>query len=123
MLFLLMANSEKLAFENVMALTKSSERKFRKGDFKGSIEDKRKAKSILNWEVLGDKYYSMFEKELSNLYYSKFDLIFDHKLKLDETKINKIASSLEQKSNEKYEIGDYKSAIKALRRSEKYLSK
>ena len=65
----------------------------------------------------------MFEKELSNLYYSKFDLIFDHKLKLDETKINKISSSLEQKSNEKYEIGDYKSAIKELRRSEKYLSK
>ena len=64
----------------------------------------------------------MFEKELSNIYYSKFDL-FDHKLKLDETKINKIASSLEQKSNEKYAIGDYKSAIKALRRSEKYLSK
>ena len=123
MLFLLMANSEKLAFENVMALTKSSEIKFRKGDFKGSIEDKRKAKSILNSEALGVEYYRMFEKELSNIYDSKFDLIFDHKQKLDEIKINKIASSLEQKSNEKYEIGDCKSAIKALRRSEKYLSK
>ena len=57
------------------------------------------------------------------LYKSKFDLINDHKLRIDESKINKIINLLEQKSDEKYNQGDFKGAIKALRRSEKYLAK
>jgi len=56
------------------------------------------------------------------LYSSKFDLIFDHKLKIDESKRNEIIKMLKQKSNEKLKILDYKGAIKALRRAEKYFS-
>ena len=44
-------------------------------------------------------------------------------MRIDESKINKIARLLEQKSDEKYNKGDFKGAIKALRRSEKYLAK
>ena len=57
------------------------------------------------------------------MYSSKFDLIFDHKRKIDEIKRIKIAKMLEQKSKEKLKNHDYKGAIKALRRADKYLSK
>jgi len=56
------------------------------------------------------------------LYSSKFDLLFDHKLKIDEIKINQIVKMLEQKSKEKLKSLDYKGAIKAFRRAEKYFS-
>ena len=36
---------------------------------------------------------------------------------------NKIVKLLEQKSDEKYNKGDFKGAMKALRRSENYLAK
>ena len=41
---------------------------------------------------------------------------------IDDSKINKIVRLLEQKSDEKYLKGDFKGAIRALRRSEKYLA-
>ena len=56
------------------------------------------------------------------MYSSKFDLIFDHKLKIDEIKRNQIVKMLEQKSKKKLKILDYKGAIKAFRRAEKYFS-
>ena len=62
-----------------------------------------------------------YKEELSTLYSSKFDLIFDHKLKIDEIKINEIVKMLERKSKEKLKNLDYRGAIKALRRAEKYL--
>ena len=64
-----------------------------------------------------------FKEELTNLYSSKFDLIFDHKLRINESKKNEFVKLLRQKSEEKYNKGDYKGAIKAIRRSEKYFSK
>ena len=42
------------------------------------------------------------------------------KKKIDDQKRYKIINLLENKSKEKYSIGDFKGAIKALRRSEKY---
>ena len=56
------------------------------------------------------------------MYSSKFDLIFDHKLKIDEIKRNEIVKMLEQKSKQKLKSLDYKGAIKAFRRAEKYFS-
>ena len=50
-------------------------------------------------------------------------MINDHTLRIDESKINNIIKLLEQKSDEKYNQGDFKGAIRALRRSEKYLAK
>ena len=45
-----------------------------------------------------------------------------HKLKIDEIKINEIVKMLERKSEEKLKNLDYRGAIKALRRAEKYIS-
>ena len=118
-----MLNLDKLFIENIVNQTRSSERKFRQGNFKGAIEDKRKVRYLLNSKFCDKDIIKKFKEELSHLYASKFDLINDHKLKLDEFKINKIVKLLEQKSDEKYNKGDFKGAIRALRRSEKYLAK
>ena len=117
-----MLNSEKLFIENIVSQTRSSEIKFKEGNFKGAIEDKRKVRSLLSSEFCNEDNIKLFKKELSNLYMSKFDLINDHKLRIDESEINKIVKLLEQKSDEKYRKGDFKGAIRALRRSEKYLA-
>ena len=118
-----MINSDKFLIENIINQTRSSEKKFREGNFKGAIEDKRKVRSLLKSKFCDENIIMKFKEELSNLYKSKFDLINDHKLRIDESKINKIVKLLEEKSDEKYLKGDFKGAIRALRRSEKYLSK
>ena len=40
--------SNKLCIENIVNQTRSSERKFREGNFKGAIEDKREVRVLLN---------------------------------------------------------------------------
>ena len=117
-----MEDPGQLIFENLIKLTRSSEKKFKRGNFKGALEDKMKSNAILRSKSCDEKIIEKYREELSNLYSSKFDLIFDHKLKIDEIKRNKIVSMLEHKSKEKLKILDYKGAIKALRRAEKYLS-
>ena len=77
----------------------------------------------MNSKFCDEDIIKKFKEELFFLYHSKFDLINDHKLKIDELKINKIINLLEQKSEEKYNKGDFKGSIRALRRSEKYLAK
>ena len=118
-----MLNSNKLCIENIVNQTRSSEKKFREGNFKGAIEDKREVRCLLNSKLCDEDILKKFKEELYYLYASKFDLINDHKLRIDESKINKIIKLLEQKSDKKYNEGDFKGAIKALRRSEKYLAK
>jgi len=117
-----MPNSDKVSIENIVNQTRSSERKFKEGDFKGAIEDKRKVRCLLNSKFCDDEILKKFKEELSYLYESKFDLINDHKLKINQLEINKIVKLLEKKSDEKYRKGDFKGAIRALRRSEKYLA-
>ena len=116
-----MENLNKLELIKVIELTRSSEKKFKQGNFKGAIDDKKKVNSIL--KSADKEINEKFKEELSKLYSSKFDLIFDHKLKINEFKKNEIVKLLEKKSEEKLQKGDFKGAIKALRRSEKYLSK
>ena len=118
-----MLNSDLLLIESIINQTRSSERKFREGNFKGAIEEKREVRLILNSKFCDKNTIKKFKEELFYLYASKFDLINDHKLRIDESKINKIVKSLEKKSDEKYNKGDFKGAIRALRRSEKYLAK
>ena len=118
-----MLNSDKFCMENIVNKTRSSERKFKEGNFKGAIEDKREVRCLLNSTFGDEDILKKFIEELSFLYESKFDLINDHKLRIDESKINKIVKYLEQKSDEKYNKRDFKGAIRALRRSEKYLAK
>ena len=117
-----MEYSGELIFEDLIKLIKSSENKFKLGNFKGALEDKMKANTILKSKSCDEKIIEKYREELSSLYSSKFDLIFDHKLKIDEIKKNKIVKMLEHKSKEKLKSLDYKGAIKAFRRAEKYFS-
>ena len=117
-----MEDSGRLILGNLIKLTRSSEKKFKLGNFKGAIDDKMKANAILQSKACDEIIIEKYREELSRLYSSKFDLIFDHKLKIDEIKINEIVKMLERKSEEKLKNLDYKGAIKALRRAEKYIS-
>ena len=117
-----MEESSELILGNIIKLTRSSEKKFKLGNFKGAIDDKMKANAILKSKSCNEKIIAKYREELSRLYSSRFDLIFDHKLKIDEIKINEIVKMLERKSEEKLKNLDYKGAIKALRRAEKYIS-
>jgi len=115
-----MEDSGGLILENLIKLTRSSENKFKRGNFKGALDDKMKANAILKSISCDEKIIEKYREELSRLYSSKFDLIFDHKLKIDEIKRNEIVKMLEQKSKEKLKSLDHKGAIKAFRRAEKY---
>ena len=117
-----MNDSNELILGDIIKLTRSSEKKFKLGNFKGAIDDKMKANAILKSKSCDEKIIEKYREELSNLYSSKFDLIFDHKLKIDEMKRNEIVQMLERKSEEKLKNHDYRGAIKALRRAEKYIS-
>ena len=117
-----MEDSGELILGNIIKLTRSSEKKFKLGNFKGALEDKIKANEILKYKSCDEKIIEKYREELSNLYSSKFDLIFDHKLKIDAIKRNEIVQMLERKSEEKLKNHDYRGAIKALRRAEKYKS-
>ena len=117
-----MEDSGELILGNLIRLTRSSEKKFKLGNFKGAIDDKMKANAILKSKSCDEKIIEKYKEELSSLYSSRFDLIFDHKLKIDEIKINEIVKMLESKSEEKLKNLDYRGAIKALRRAEKYIS-
>ena len=117
-----MEDSSKLILENLIKLSRSSEKKFKRGNFKGALKDKMKANAILKSKSCDEKIFEKYREELSSLYSSKFDLIFDHKLKINEIKLNEIVKMLERKSEEKFKNLDYRGAIKALRRAEKYIS-
>ena len=117
-----MKYSSESILEEIINLTRSSEKKFKLGNFKEALEDKMKANEILKSKSCDEKIIEKYREELSRLYSSKFDLIFDHKLKIDEIKRNAIVKMLEQKSKEKLKNLDYKGAINALRRAEKYIS-
>ena len=117
-----MKDTNELILGKIIKLTRSSEKKFKLGNFKGAIEDKIKANAILKSESCDKKIIDKYRQELSSLYCSKFDLIFDHKQKIDEIKRNEIVKMLEQKSKERLKNLDYKGAIKAFRRAEKYFS-
>ena len=117
-----MEDSGRLILKNLIKLSRSSEKKFKEGNFKGALDDKIKANEILKSKYCDEKIIEKYREELSTLYSSKFDLIYDHKLKIDEIKINKIVKMLEIKSVEKLKNLDYRGAIKALRRAEKYIS-
>jgi len=114
-------NTDKnIILKKLIMLSKASEQKYKEGDFKGAIDDKRRAKMILNKENLEKELIETYKKEISLLYVSKFDLIRDHKVIINSSKKTEIINLLEKKSEDKYNEGDYKGAIKALRRSEKY---
>tara|TARA_B100000900_G_scaffold319512_1_gene278636 strand:- start:736 stop:1086 length:351 start_codon:yes stop_codon:yes gene_type:complete len=115
-----MKNSKEKLEEEIIELTISSDQKYKEGDFKGSLDDKFKVRSLLKSNLCDKNIKNILKKELKRLYKSKFDLIYDHKKRIDDQKRNDIILSLENKCKDKYKTGDFEGAIKALRRSEKY---
>ena len=116
-----MENTQKDILSKIISLIKSSEIKYKDKKFKESLEDKLEIKSLINEKVSTNKeIMDKYKQELSKLYSSKFDLIKDHKMRIDDEKRMKIINLLEKKSQEKLLNCDYKGAVKALRRSEKY---
>ena len=120
-----------------------SNSRYQIGDFKGAIEDKRISRKIrlidevrflklnnssldfknLSLGLLSDQYYDTKYKiliKLTKSKKSKYDLINDYKKVIDKERINDIINKLEDISDKKYMEGDFKSSIRALRRSEKY---
>ena len=117
-----MEDSGELILGNLIKLSRSSEKKFKLGNFKGAIDDKMRANAILKSKSCDEKIIEKYREELSSLYSSRFDLIFDHKLKIDEIKKNEIVKMVERKTEQKLKNHDYRGAMKALRRAEKYIS-
>ena len=120
-----------------------SNSRYKNGDYHGSIEDKRQAKEIRLKEVdkskglnnikidyrnillgtfveidLDPKYNTLIK--VSQIKRSKYDLIADYKKVISKKRKEEVINKLEFLSESKYEIGDYKGSIKAIRRAEKY---
>ena len=115
-----MENTQNNTLLKIVSLLNSSENKYKEKNFKGSLEDKLEIKSLISKLSSNKEIMDKYKKELSKLYSSKFDLIKDHKMRIDDKKRMKIINLLEKKSQEKILNKDYEGAVKALRRSEKY---
>ena len=120
-----------------------SNSRYKQEDYYGAIEDKREAKKIRLLEIkkfsdvhnqqidyesilMGD--FSQKDLELkytaliraSTIKKSKYDLIADYKKVISKKRKDEVIRKLEALSERKYKIGDFKGAIKSIRRAEKY---
>ena len=57
-----MKDSNELKLGNIIKLTRSSEKKFKQGNFKGAIDDKMKANAILKSKSCDEKILKNIEK-------------------------------------------------------------
>jgi len=120
-----------------------SSSRYKNGDFHGAIEDKRQAKRIRLMEIdqflglnnskidyknillgsyikidLEPKYNTLIK--VSKIEKSKYDLISDYKKVISKKRQDEVIKKLELLSDSKYQVGDFKGSIKAIRRAEKY---
>ncbi len=116
---------------------------YKTGDFKGAIDDKRKAKEIrlneinqltglkenyidynniskgqCDYRSFAPKYYSLIK--ISKIKKNKYDLIEDYKKVISNKRREEVVSKLEALSESTYKEGNFRSSIKAIRRAEKY---
>ena len=59
-----MEDSGRLILENLVKLTRSSENKFKRGNFKGALDDKIKAKAILKSKSCDEKMIQKYRKKI-----------------------------------------------------------
>ncbi len=120
-----------------------SNSRYKNGDYQGAIEDKLKAKNINLLEIdksqgfnnikidyrkillgtfikkdLEPKYTVLIK--VSKIRKSKYDLIADYKKVISEKRKEEVIKKLESISELKYQSGDYKGSIKAIRRAERF---
>jgi len=126
-----------------ISLNGRSNSRYKKEDYKGAIEDKRNAKKIRLLELdrfpelnnikidyknillgtfldvaLESKYKTLIK--VSKIKKSRYDLIADYRKVISDKRKEEVIKRLEFLSESKYEFGDYKASIRAIRRSEKY---
>ena len=102
--------------DSVKSLIESSELKYKSGDYKGSINDRRKAKKLIG----SNDRFQLLIREFKSKYESKYDLIEDYKRRINDSKKIEIIIKLETISEYKFNSEDYKGSIRAIRRAEKY---
>ena len=125
-----------------IAFNARSNSKYENGDFKGAIEDKRHAREIRAKEIdkikngvffdfqsissglldrldCEPKYKLLLRASKSKI--RKYDLIEDYKNVINNKRKEEVIRKLEKLSNSKYENGDFKGSIKAIRRAERYM--
>ncbi len=126
-----------------ISLNGRSNARYKAGDYKGAIDDKRKARKIRLLEEIKNVEYKSNMLSFKNILLSSFDdialdtkyslliktsrvekprydLIEDYKKVINDKRKQEIINRLEIISDSKYKTGDYKGAVKAIRRSEKY---
>ena len=96
-------------------LIESSESNFRKGNYQKAIHERRKAREIIGSE---EAFTAFIKGLIPNK--SKYNLIADYKIRINEHKRIQIIKDLKEKSEVQYNSGDYKGCIRSLRRIEKY---
>ena len=126
-----------------ISLNGRSNSRYKNEDYKGAIEDKRNAKKIRLLELdrfpepnnikidyknillgtflgvdLEPKYKTLIK--VSKIKESRYDLIADYSKVISDKRKEEVIKRLEFLSESKYEFGDYKASIRAIRRSEKY---
>ena len=126
-----------------ISLNGRSNSRYKNEDYKGAIEDKRNAKKIRLLELdrfpetnnikidykkillgtflgvdLEPKYKTLIK--VSKTKESRYDLIADYRKVISDKRKEEVIKRLEFLSESKYEFGDYKASIRAIRRSEKY---
>ena len=80
-----------------------------------AIHERRKAREIIGTE---ETFIALIKKLILNK--SKYNLIADYKIRINEAKRIQIIKQLKKKSDAQYNSGDYKGCIRSLRRMEKY---
>ena len=126
-----------------ISLCARSDSRYKQGNYKGAIEDIRRAKEIRMLEInnstekdnvkidyknillgtfikinLEPNYNTLIK--VSRIEKSRYDLITDYKKVISNRRKEEVIRKLENLSELKYEIGDYKASIKAIRRADKY---
>ena len=126
-----------------ISMSARSNSRYKVGNYKGAIDDKMVAKKIRLYEkykfpernnmkidykniLLGtfneinleSKYNTLIK--VSKIKKSKYDLIADYKKVISNKRKEEVIKKLENLSESKYKIGDYKASIRAIRRAEKY---
>ena len=115
---MLIKKQKEIILTSVITLIESSELKYKSGDFKGAIDDRIEAKRMSKKIGEGVGFKDLIIKARINK--SRYNLIEDYKRKIDDIKKIELIKQLEKLSENKYNLGDYKGAIRAFRRAEKY---
>ena len=103
-----------------------SEANYKLKAYEASILDKRSENKLvkvknnrLNNNLLTHNFKQLIKLSLANI--SRYDLIQDYKKFITDSRKHEIISMLEEISEFKFSIGDYRGSIKALRRADKYI--